>query len=98
MTYLLMALVLSVRLDVISANAAKAALAVAIASVSLVVLAAGGNVDWMAAAPLSIGAVIGGLLAARLALKPAMARWIYRLLVLIIVGQVAQLVLADMRL
>ena len=98
MTYLLMALVLSVRLDVISANAAKAALAVAIASVSLVVLAAGGNVDWMAAAPLSIGAVIGGLLAARLALKPAMARWIYRLLVLIIVGEVAQLVLADMRL
>jgi uncharacterized membrane protein YfcA len=52
----------------------------------------------MAAVPLSIGAVIGGLLAARLALKPAMARWIYRLLVLIIVGEVAQLVLADMRL
>ena len=72
MTYLLMALVLSVGLDVISANAAKSALAV--------------------------GAVIGGLLAARLALNPAAARWIYRLLVLIIVGEAAQLVLAGMRL
>jgi uncharacterized membrane protein YfcA len=98
LTYLLLALVLSVGFDVISANAAKAAIAVVITAVSLVVLAVGGNVDWAAATPLSIGAVAGGLVAARLALKPAAARWIYRLLVLIIVGEVAQLVLAGMRL
>ena len=98
MTYLLLALVLSVRFDVISANAAKSAIAVVIASVSLAVLAAGGNVDWDAATPLSIGAVLGGLLAARLALKPAAARWIYRLLVLIIVGELVQLMFAGLRL
>lgn len=98
LTYLLMALVLSVGLDVTSANAAKAAIAVVIASVSLVLLAAGGNVDWAAATPLSVGAVLGGLLAARLALHPAASRWIYRLLVLIIVGELAQLLLAGMRL
>ncbi len=98
MTYLLMALVLSVGLDVTSANAAKSAIAVAIGSVSLAVLAAGGNVDWTAGTPLAIGAVLGGLLAARLALNPAAARWIYRLLVLIIVGEVAQLVITGMRL
>lgn len=98
MTYLLMALVLSVGFDVISANAAKSAIAVAIASVSLAVLAAGGNVDWTAATPLAIGAVLGGLVAARLALNPSAARWIYRLLVLIIVGEIAQLALAGMRL
>ncbi|MGV0993079.1 MAG: sulfite exporter TauE/SafE family protein [Mycobacterium sp.] len=97
MTYLLLALVLSVGFDVIAANAAKAAIAVVIASVSLVVLAAGGNVDWVAAMPLSAGAVLGGLVAARLALNPAVARWIYRLLVLIIVGEVGQLALAGMR-
>lgn len=97
LTYLLMALVLSVGFDVTSANAAKAAIAVVIASVSLVVLAADGNVDWAAAAPLSIGAVLGGLFAARLALHPAAARWIYRLLVIIIVGELAQLILAGMR-
>ena len=98
MTYLLLALVLSVGFDVIAANAAKAAIAVVIASVSLVVLAIGGNVDWVAATPLSVGAVFGGLLAARLALNQAMARWIYRLLVFIIVGEVAQLILAGTRL
>lgn len=98
LTYLLMALVLSVGLDVTSANAAKAAIAVVIASVSLVVLAAGGNVDWAAATPLSVGAVLGALMAARLALHPGAARWIYRLLVLIIVGELAQLLLAGMRL
>jgi uncharacterized membrane protein YfcA len=98
LTYLLMALVLSVGLDVTSANAAKTAIAVVIASVSLVVLAADGDVDWVAATPLSIGAVLGGLFAARLALHPAAARWIYRLLVLIIAGELAQLILAGMRL
>jgi len=95
MTYLLMALVLSVGFDVISANAAKAAIAVVIASVSLVVMVIGGSVDWSAAAPLSAGAVAGGLAAARLALKPAVARWIYRLLVLIIIGEVGELVFAQ---
>ena len=98
LTYLLMALVLSVGFDVTSANAAKVAIAVVIASVSLVVLVADGNVDWAAAAPLSVGAVLGALMAARLALHPAAARWIYRLLVLIIVGELAQLILAGMRL
>lgn len=97
MTYLLFALVLSVGFDVVSANAAKSAIAAVIASVSLVVLAVGGDVDWTAAAPLSVGAVAGGLVAARLALHPAAARWIYRLLVVIIVGEVAQLVLAALR-
>ena len=98
LTYLLMALVLSVGFDVTSANAAKVAIAVVIASVSLVVLAAGGNVDWAAAAPLSVGAVLGALMAARLALHPGAARWICRLLVLIIVGELAQLILAGVRL
>lgn len=95
MTYLLMALVLSVGFDVISANAAKAAIAVVIASVSLVVMVIGGSVVWAAAAPLSAGAVAGGLVAARLALKPAVARCIYRLLVLIIIGEVGELVFAQ---
>lgn len=97
LTYLMMALVLSVGFDVIAANAAKAAIAVTITAVSLVVLAVGGNVDWAAATPLSIGAVLGGILAAWLALKPAVARWIYRILVLMIVGEATQLVLAGMR-
>ena len=97
MTYLLMALVLSVGLDVVSANAVKAVIASVIACVSLVVLAAGRNVDWIASVPLATGAVMGGLAAAKIAVHPGAARWIYRLLVLIIVGEGAQLALAGLR-
>lgn len=98
MTYLLLALVLSVGLSVTAANAAKAVISVAMATVSLVVLVAGGNVEWAAAAPLSVGAAVGAVFAARLALHPSAARWIYRLLVLIIVGEIVQLVLTGFRL
>jgi uncharacterized membrane protein YfcA len=98
LTYLLFVLVLSVRMDIVSANAAKVAIATAIAAVSLPVLALGGHVDWAAAAPLSFGAVVGGLIAARLAVLPGVGPWIYRLIVLVVLGEVAQLGLASARL
>jgi len=46
---------------------------------------------------MAVGAVLGGLLAARIAVHPGAARWIYRLLVLIIVGECVQLALASLR-
>lgn len=98
LTYLLFVLVLSVRMDIVSANAAKVAIATAIAAVSLSVLAVGGHVDWPAAVPLSLGAVVGGLIAARLAVLPGVGPWIYRLIVLVVLGEVAQLALASARL
>ncbi|MGI9126465.1 MAG: sulfite exporter TauE/SafE family protein [Mycobacterium sp.] len=98
LTYLLFVLVLSVGMDLITANAAKVAIGAAIAAVSLPVLAAGGHVDWVAAAPLSVGAVAGGVVAARLAVLPGAGKWIYRLIVVIVLGEVAQLALAGLRL
>ncbi len=98
LTYLLLVLVLSVRMDIVSANAAKVAIATAIAAVSLPVLAVGGHVDWPAAVPLSLGAVVGGLIAARLAVLPGVGPWIYRLIVLVVLGEAAQLALASARL
>lgn len=97
LTYLLFVLVLSVGMDIVTANAAKVAIGAAIAAVSLPVLVAGGHVDWVAAAPLSVGAVVGGVLAARLAVLPGAAKWIYRLIVVIVLGEVAQLGLASLR-
>jgi len=98
MTYLLFVLVLSVGMDLVAANAAKAAVGTAIAAVSLPVLAVGGQVDWVAAAPLSVGAVAGALIAARLATLPGAGKWVYRLIVVVVVGEVAQLALAGLRL
>lgn len=97
-TYLLVLLVLSVRLDLLGANAAKAAIMAATAVVSLPVLAAGHHVDWGAASVLSAGALAGGLVAARIALFPGAARWVYRLIVVILVGELAQLAFGGIRL
>ncbi len=92
-TYLLILLVLSVRFDVLSANAAKAAIMLSVAAVTLPVLAIGHHVEWGSAAVMSAGALSGGLLAARVAMIPGVARWIYRLIVVILIGELAHLAL-----
>jgi uncharacterized membrane protein YfcA len=97
-TYLLILLVLSVGFDVLGANAAKATMMAAVSAVTLPVLALGHHVEWRSAAFLSVGAVAGGLVAARVALIPGVGRWIYRLIVLILAGELAHLAFAGIRL
>jgi uncharacterized protein len=92
-TYMLFALVISVGYDLVRANAMKSVLLVVIAGASLPILAAKGSVEWGPGAILSLGAVVGGVAAAKVAVLPGAATWIYRLLVLVIVGEVANLVL-----
>lgn len=96
-TYLLILLVISVGFSVLNANAAKAAIMCIVAAVTLPVLAAGNHIDWLAAAVMSIGALGGGLVAARVAMVPGAARWVYRLIVLILVGELSQLALGGLR-
>ena len=96
-TYLLILLVLSVGFSVLGANAAKAAIMCTIAAVTLPVLAIGNNVDWSAAGVMSIGALVGGLVAARVAMVPGAARWVYRLIVLILVVELGHLALGGLR-
>ena len=95
-TYLLIFLVLSVGFNLVSANATKVAILASISAATLPVLATGGHVDWGAAAVLSIGALTGALIAARLALHPSAARWIYRLIVVILIGELAHLAYAGL--
>lgn len=92
-TYLLFVLVLAVGYDLVRANAMKSVLLVVSTGVSLIVLAAQGSIDWGPAGLLSLGAIGGGLLAARLAMRPGAAVWVYRLLVVVIVGEVINLAL-----
>ena len=96
-TYLLILLVLSVRFDVLSANAAKAAIMLTVAAITLPVLAIGHHVEWGAAGLMSAGALTGGLLAARVAMIPGAARWVYRLIVVILVGELVHLALGGLR-
>lgn len=96
-TYLLLLLVFSVGFSVLGANAAKAAIMATIAAVTLPVLAFGGHVDWGAAGVMSVGSLAGGLLAARVAMVPGAARWVYRLIVVILIGELGHLVLGGLR-
>lgn len=95
-TYLLILLVLSVGFSVLGANAAKAAIMCTIAAVTLPVLAIGHHIEWGSAAVMSVGALAGGLIAARVAMRPGAARWVYRLIVLILIGELAHLAIAGL--
>lgn len=97
-TYLLIVLVISAGFSVLGANAAKAAIMSAVAAISLPVLAIGNHIDWSAAAVMSLGALVGGLVAARVAMVPGAARWVYRLIVAILVGELGHLAFGGLRL
>jgi len=95
-TYLLLALVLSVGLPLLQANAIKSFVLVPTAAIAIVVFAIDGAIDWTVAAAMAVGSVFGGLIGARLAASPAAKRLIFVLLVLVLAGEFAHLVLHDL--
>ena len=92
-TYLLLALTLVVGLPLVKANAIKSALLAPTAVVALLIFAAKGNVDWKLGAVMAVGSIAGGLLGAKLATSPIARVWVFRLLVVVIVGELAHLAL-----
>ena len=90
-TYLLLALTLAVGLPLAGANAVKSFALVPTTVVALAVFAAKDVVDWRAGAIMAVASVAGGLLGARLTLSPVARTWVFRLLVLVIVGELVHL-------
>lgn len=90
-TYALAVLVLLARFPIREANAIKVTSLGLAALVSLVVFSGKGEIDWSAAAFLAVGSVIGAFLGAKLALGPHAAKWVFRLLVLVLVLEVIHL-------
>jgi uncharacterized membrane protein YfcA len=90
-TYLLLALTLVVGLPLVKANAVKSAMLAPTSVVALAVFAAKGHVDWKLGAVMAVGAVAGGLLGARLATSKVARVWVFRLLVVVIVCELAHL-------
>ncbi|MEN9902497.1 MAG: hypothetical protein RL651_1161 [Pseudomonadota bacterium] len=84
-TYLLMVLILSMRMQLLVANAYKNLILVVVSGMSLVVFAIDGNVDWRLGALLALGSLIGGYVGARFAMHELAKKWTYRFLVGIIV-------------
>ena len=90
-TYLLLALVLVVGLPLLHANAVKSFALVPTALVALMLFAWKGLVDWEVGVALGLGAIVGGLLGAKLSASPNAKRYVFWLLVLVIGGEIIHL-------
>lgn len=92
-TYMLLALVLAVGLPLVKANALKSAVLVPTALVAMAVFATRGSLDWTVGAIMAVGSILGGWLGARWAASPGGRLWVFRILVVVIVGELIHLVL-----
>lgn len=92
-TYALAALVLVGRFPIREANAIKVTVLAVAALVSIGVFSSDDEINWRVAGFLALGSVAGALLGARLALGPHAAKWVFRLLILVLALEVAHLIL-----
>lgn len=83
-TYALAVLVLVAKFPIREANAIKVTTLGIAALVSLIVFSGNGDIDWRVASLLAVGSVAGAFLGARLALGPHAAKWVFRLLILVL--------------
>jgi uncharacterized membrane protein YfcA len=90
-TYMLLALVLVVGLPLVKANALKSAVLIPTAIVAMAVFAVKGNVDWAIGAVMGVGSILGGWLGARWAASPGGRVWVFRILVVVIAGELVHL-------
>ncbi len=80
--FLLLALVLLAGFSIAQANAVKV-LSLGIASLlAVIVFAIRGEIVWSSAIPVSIGSVIGSVIAAKLVMMPNAGKWVYTLILL----------------
>jgi uncharacterized membrane protein YfcA len=87
--FFLWALVVLLGFDLIPANALKALLMLAMAAISTVLMTGEGEVDWTLGGLLSAGTVFGSWLGARCAASEASRAWVYRLLLVVVVAELA---------
>ena len=74
-------------------NAIKSFLVLALNLVAFAVFIRHGQVDWLMGGILAVGQVAGAWAAARMAVQPAAQRWVYRLLLVVVVVSAVQIFL-----
>jgi hypothetical protein len=91
-TYTLAVLVLAAHYSIRQANAIKALAIGTSVAVSLLIFGWRGQVEWAWAIPLSVGSMLGSLAGVRVALSPHAAKWVFRLLVVVLAFEIIHLV------
>jgi uncharacterized protein len=90
-TYLLLVLILLFRFDLPRANALKVLLLVTTTLVPIALFAQRGDIWWKEGLLLSAGSILGGYLGARLSARPQARLWVFRVLVAVILLELADL-------
>jgi uncharacterized protein len=91
-TYLLLTLVLVVGYDLVGANAMKPVPGIGVTVAAIAWFADRAEVEWVAGALMSVGAMTGAWLGAQLAASERSKVWVFRVLVVTIVGEITRLV------
>ena len=92
-TYLLLALTLLVGAALVPANAIKNAMMIPTSLVALTIFIWKGHIHWEIGIVMAIGGVLGGLIGAKLAIAANARKWIFRLLVVVMIGELVHLAL-----
>jgi uncharacterized protein len=90
-TYLLLVLILLFRFDLPHANALKVLLLVTTTLAPIMLFSQHGDIWWKEGLLLSTGSILGGYVGARVSAQPQARLWVFRILVTIILLELAQL-------
>ena len=90
-TYMLAVLVLMAHYPLREANAIKVFSLGLVALLGVILFTVKGQIDWLWAVPLSVGAMVGSQVAARVSLGPNANRWVYSMLLVVLAGEAIRL-------
>jgi uncharacterized membrane protein YfcA len=82
---------LAVGCDLVGANALKAIAGIGFSAAAIVWFAGRAEVDWVAGGIMSLGGIVGAWLGAKLAASERSKVWVFRVLVVTIVGEIVHL-------
>jgi uncharacterized membrane protein YfcA len=90
-TYMLAVLVLLAGFPIREANAIKVFALGLVALLGTIVFAVKGQIDWLWALPLSLGSIAGSWVGSRVSLGPNASKWVYFMLLAVLVGEAVRL-------
>jgi uncharacterized membrane protein YfcA len=91
-TYLLLTLVLAVGYDLVGANALKSIAGIGFTCAAIALFADRAEVEWFAGGLMSLGGIAGAWIGAKLAASERSKVWVFRVLVITIVGEIVRMV------